>query len=58
MNALAARVIKPKVTHRRCPGCNYLLTQLAASKLLANFHCPRCKNRKVSEFKPLKILGT
>lgn len=46
--------IKRKVTHRVCPLCGYVMTQLEIDRLRFPVECPRCGEHNTNEFQPLK----
>lgn len=46
--------IKRKVTHRLCPGCGYIMTQLEIDRLRFPVDCPRCGKWNTNAFQPIK----
>lgn len=46
--------IKRKVTHRVCPSCGYVMTQLEIDRLHFPVDCPRCCKHNTNEFQPIK----
>lgn len=42
--------IKPKVTHRYCPDCGYMLSQRQIAYATEDYHCPDCNGPRYSEF--------
>ncbi len=47
--------IKEKVTHRCCPNCGYIVSQIEMQCFRFNFNCPKCKKHKVDDFQPIKM---
>lgn len=45
--------IKPKVTHRYCPDCGYMLSQRQIAYAKENYPCPDCQGPRYSEFLPM-----
>ena len=41
-----------KLKMRYCPKCRYVMAQEAIEQARFNFVCPRCRARKLSDFKP------
>lgn len=50
--------IDPAVTTRACPGCGYLVAQVAVDMARINFKCPRCAEHSMSDFKPYRLAST
>ena len=48
-------IIARAVTHRLCPDCGYMVSQVAVEMMRFNFDCPKCSNRKISDFQPLRL---
>ena len=48
--------IPPKVTHRACPGCGYMLSQFEVEACAINYECARCGHYRLSEFKPVDMV--
>lgn len=46
--------IAPAVTHRCCPACGYVISQLQADLARINFRCPRCDQKAISDFQPMR----
>jgi len=40
------------VVSRVCPDCGYEMSQLEIDSHRYDFDCPRCKDRKISEYVP------
>lgn len=50
--------ILPAVTHRCCPSCGYLVTQLMVDLSRYNYNCHNCGKHKLSKFQPLNMSDT
>lgn len=46
--------IKRKVTHRLCPDCGYVMTQLEIDRLRFPVECPRCGKWTTNAFQPIR----
>jgi len=46
--------IEPAVTHRCCPKCGYLMSQMEVDLIRFELRCPRCKEHTMKEFQPIK----
>lgn len=46
--------ILPSVTHRLCPSCGYILSQLEVDLMVCDMEC-RCGKHMFSEFQPLRL---
>lgn len=49
--------IEPKVTHRCCPKCGYLVAQVEIEMSIYAYDCPRCDSYNFNKFQPLKLKG-
>lgn len=49
------RKIEPKVTHRCCPGCGDLVTQVEVELAVLDFKCLKCGKHTFREFQPVKF---
>lgn len=47
--------LRPGVTHRCCPDCGYLMSQLEIDQLKVNLDCPRCGDRNINDFQPINM---
>lgn len=47
--------IPPAVTHRSCPVCGFLIAQREIENIVCDFKCPRCEQRTIREFQPVKL---
>lgn len=41
-----------KVTHRVCPNCGYVVSQLEVQVSVIDYICPKCEVKRFSEFEP------
>lgn len=57
-NLKGDRVVKlqPKVTHRCCPECGYIISQIEVYLIRAAVKCPRGCDRNINEFQPMNMI--
>jgi hypothetical protein len=48
-------MLRPEVTHRCCPDCGYIMTQLEIDLIRIVVDCPRGCGRTINEFQPMNM---
>jgi len=46
--------IEPAVTHRCCPKCGYIMSQLEIDLIRVVINCPRGCDHNINDFQPMR----